>query len=369
MIKSDKLQSVTWFQLFCLLFVSRILISLTYIPSLNFQETNGDLLLSVLLMLPLLILFFLPVFFYMKAYRNENLSEAAHRLSKPVGVAVSGLYYLWFLFTGALNVTRFSYFVTSEMNEHASSFLLILLLIFAACYGAYLGIQSLGRVAAVIIWVMLVSFFFVMLFALKHFEITNFSPILKNKLPSNMMQAVSIACNTVEISVVPFIVPKVKEALRKKHFIIWSIGIVFLIFALYFVSIGTLGDFAQIQSYPIFTMSQISGVGILQRLDVIHTSIWIVSLFLKTAMFLVAATTALRGVIPKIKTPITFFITAILMSAVAWGISLSFPNYWRSSNQWVNIVPFLVFALAIPTVFAIIKRGKGDQMDEVSEKN
>lgn len=369
MIKSYKLQSVSCFQLFSLLFISRILVSLTYIPSLNAQQTKGDLLLSVLLMLPLLLLCFVPVYFYMKYYQNENLATVARQVSKPVGIGVSGLYCFWFLFIGALNLTRFVYFVTSEMNQNASPFFLVALITLAAGYGAYLGIQSLGRASVVVLWAMLISFIFVMLFALKHFNFTNFSPILENKLTDNIMNAVSITCNTSELTVILFLIPRMEEKIQKKNIAAWVAGIVALVFSLYFVSVGTLGDFAEAQSFPIYSMSQISGVGILQRLDSIHTSIWIVALFLKTALFLIAAQTALKGVFKNLKMPWTLLPCIILIIGLAYGMSFSFPNYWKTSNQWVNIVPFVIFGLVIPGIFALLaKRKKGGVPRAVTEE-
>lgn len=369
LIKSYKLQPVTCFQIFSLFFVSRILVSLTYIPSLNYQQAKGDLLLSVLTMLPLLIIFFLPVYFYMKVYGNENLGSVARRMSKPVGTGISLLYFLWFIYVSALNVTRFVYFVTSELNPDASNFLLILLVIAAACYGAYLGTQSLGRVAVIVLWFILISFIFVMLFALPDFRFSNFSPILENKLSDNMLNAVSLASSSAEITLLPFLVSKMKGTIRKKHFISWSAGIVLLVFALYFVTIGTLGDFAKTQSFPIYAMSQISGVGMLQRLDAVHTSIWIIALFLKVALFLVAAGVALRSVTPKLKVPWTTAIGGALMIVLAYIMSLSFPNYWRTSEHWTSMIPFLLFAVLIPLVFVLLaKKRKGGASVEIPEK-
>lgn len=366
MIRSYKLQSISCNQIFCLLYISRILVSLTYIPSLNFQETKGDLLLAVLLMLPMLLLFFLPVYFYMKLYQNRPLSEVAAQYNPIAGKAVSASYFLWFIFTAALNITRFVYFVTAEMNQNASSFLLIFLVAAAACYGAYLGAQSLGRVAVIILWAMLTSFLFVMLFALKHFQLTNFSPMLEDPLTDTLMNAFNLACNTAELTVLPFLLPRMQEKITKKPITVWSAGLVALIFSLYFVSIGTQGYFARTQSFPIYSMSQISGVGILQRLDAVHTSIWIVALLLKTAIFLVAANTALQGVFPKLKVPWSLGACAVLTIGAAFGMSLSFPNYWKTSNRWFSIIPFLLFALVIPAVFVFLKKKKKEGTSDAS---
>lgn len=369
LIKSNKLESISIFQLFSLLFVSRILVSLTYIPSLNYQQVKGDMLLSVLFMLPMLLVFFLPVYFYMKAYNNRPLSAVSCEINKPIGKGICGFYFLWFIFNGALNINRFVYFVTSEMNEEASSIMLICLLVGAACYGAYLGIQSLGRVSVIVLWLLFISFGFIMFFALKRFQITNFAPFIENKITDNLRDALRMACNSAEISVIPFLMPKIIKPIQKKNIVLWCSGIVALVFALYFVTIAVLGDFAKTQSFPIYVMSQVSGVGIFQRMDALHTSIWIIALFLKTAFVLIAACVALQGIFPKLKILWALAISGGLIIGGAYGISLTFPNFLKTSNQWIVIITFLIFAVVIPGAYALLaKKRKGEPYEKAVEK-
>lgn len=367
MTRRYKTLSITANQLLALLFTGRILVSLTYIPALSDQEASGDLLLSVLLMIPLLMLLLLPIGLFMKRHDNRNLLDVARDKSRGLEIGVAVVYLLWFVLSISQNVARFVYFVSTEMEQGASNLLLTLLVILAACYGAYVGMQSLGRVASVLLVAMVGMFVLIMAFALKYVELTNFSPIIQNSFKNNLSSAMTLACNSAELAAILFISPKINGKLGK-NLVFWCLGIGALIFSLYFVTVGALGEFAKTQAYPIFAMAQISGTGILQRLDAFHTSFWMVALFLKTAMLLNCGVLCTRRLFSKGKPLVMLFSIAIVSTVLCYLTTESFINYWRVSNRKIIIGSFLLIVVLIPLIFAFIKTKKNSEVVTIEKE-
>lgn len=344
-------------QLFFLLFVSRILVSLTYIPSMNYQQTKGDLLLSILLAAPILILAWLPISIYMKRYSNMPIMQLDSVVGEKTVKALCSLYFLWFVLSAGLNVSRFVTFVNTQMSPQMSKILLSVLIIIGACYGAFLGLQSLGRVASVLIWLLLVGFVIILGMSSKYFTVTNFSPILENPISDNILNAVSIASSTSEMAVVLFVLPTMNEKIGKK-FALWSVGVFAVIWVLYFFTVGTLGEYAKIEAYPVFTLSQISGDNLFERMEVVHTSFWLLALFLKTAMFISCASFCVKTVFPNISKLFSIAVSGVSSIVSAIVISSVFAVYNGAVNPYVTIVSFAVFIVVIPTALILLGRRK-----------
>lgn len=366
MIKRYNSFSITVKQLLALLFTSRILVSLTYVPALSNQLVNGDLLMSVLLMIPLLMLLFVPICLFMRKHGNKNLLDVAREKSRGLEIGVAVAFLIWFVLTLSQNVARFVYFVSTEMENGSGNLLLILLVIFASCYGAYAGMQSLGRVGSVLVVGIVGAFAVIMIFALKYVDLTNFSPILEKSLGNNFSNALTLACNSAEIAVIMFISPQLSGKLGK-NVVYWCLCIGLLIFSLYFVTIGALGDFAKTQAYPIFAMSQISGAGNFQRLDALHTSFWMIALFMKTAMLLNCATLCTRRIFPKVNPLVMLFLIAAVSSVFCYLTTDSFVSYWRLSNRKITIISFIIMIVVVPLIFAFVKTKKISEV-EVNEE-
>lgn len=367
MTRHYKNLSITANQLLALLFTGRILVSLTYIPALSEQVADGDLLLAVLLLIPLLMLSVVPIYLFMKRHENSNLLNVARNKSRGLEVSVAVAFLLWFVLSASQNVSRFVYFVSTEMEQGANNLLLILLVIFAACYGAYVGMQSLGRVASVLLIAMVLMFVSIMAFSLKYVDLTNFSPIIQKSFKNDLGSAMTLMCNSSELAVIMFISPKVNGKFGK-NLVLWCLGIGSLIFSLYFVTIGALGEFAKTQAYPIFAMAQISGTGIFQRLDAFHTSFWMVALFLKTAMLLNCGVLCGRRIFPKAKPLVILFSIAIASTVMCYFTTESFINYWRVSNRKIIIASFMLMIVLVPLIFAFIKTKKNSEVVTIEKE-
>lgn len=344
-------------QFLTLVFVSRMMVSLTHIPTLNHQEVKTDLLFSIAMSLPVILLFFIPAYLFEKKFGHMTILEVFQAKSKAASYTVSGFYLIWFLFVCMLNMARFVYFATSELSPDIAGIMFVILICIAGAYGAYMGIQSLVRVSSVAMVFMALSFLAIIAMSVQYFKMLNFSPLLDNYFSDNVANAFSVACNATDISTLFFVLPSINGKIRNKFISVLTI-ITVTVFSLYFTVIGVTGEYAQTQAFPIFALSQITGFGVVERLDAIFTGVWIVSLVLKSGLYLYVANICLEHFLKKKKRPVTIGVCTLIVGVGALVCSGSFMHYIKSSNNIINIITFSVFVIVIPVITLFLKKPK-----------
>ena len=94
-------------QLYSIFFVSRILVTLTYIPALNEIALSSDLLVQAFLYPLGMIISALPLYALYQARPDWDIFDCAYRISPVLSKILAVLYALFFLFVALLSVTRF----------------------------------------------------------------------------------------------------------------------------------------------------------------------------------------------------------------------------------------------------------------------
>lgn len=92
MVVKEKISAV---QAFSLLFISRILVTLTYVPQLNVGSFDSDLFLSIPISFVIMVVLMLPMYFLLNG--NRELSVPGH--AEGISRWLARLFYLlYFLF-------------------------------------------------------------------------------------------------------------------------------------------------------------------------------------------------------------------------------------------------------------------------------
>lgn len=96
--------------LFFILFISRTVVCLSDIRSISFGSISSDILISFVLFLGLTLVFSLPVIYCIKKCKN------------PFDIKwLSYLYFLYFILTVGIHLSRFSYFASTIINPETQS--------------------------------------------------------------------------------------------------------------------------------------------------------------------------------------------------------------------------------------------------------
>ncbi len=340
MIKAYKKGQISPFQLFSILFVSRIVVSLTYIQNVSVGRLSTDLLISVFLGLLGALALCVPICLCIK--KNKN----------PFDVKwIAVLYGLFFVFNAALSITRFSYFATNRFNTAMPMIVYVLLIAAAACYAASLGIEPMGRFSGVCSISLLLVMAIVIIFNGKNVDLINFYPIVENSRANIFENAAMIASNTVEPALVAALSKRVNGN-AVKPLICSTLFVFVVIFLLIFMCMGVMGSAASLQAYPIFTLFQMASIGSLSRLDMLHTAFWMLALFLKTSVFIYAATTGLKSSRHSVNALGAAILTVVISALIIWLISMRSVSFSKIMSLSLSIL----FLVIIPVAFLLKER-------------
>lgn len=269
MSKSATRGKISPLGLFYILFICRIVVSLTSTHSVSKTEINSQALISYILAMLLTVVFSLPAIFCCKKGKN------------PIDVkCVSKLYYAYFLIVASVSVSRFSYFASTTLNPEKQGWLFALIVCICAFYGAFLGIEALSRFSAFCFVLLGLAVVSVILCNFNTFREINFYPVITSSKFDLIENAVVFASNTSEIAMFLAIFPKVNGRCERTY--IRSVCLSFLtVFILLYFAIAVMGKSAAIRNFPFYSFFQISKFGTFERLDVLHISFWIMGVFVK----------------------------------------------------------------------------------------
>lgn len=345
MSKSATRGKISPLGLFYILFICRIVVSLTSVHSVSKTEINSQSLISYILAMLLTVVFSLPAIFCCKKGKN------------PIDVkCVSKLYYAYFLIVASVSVSRFSYFASTTLNPETQGWLFALIVCTCAFYGAFLGIEALSRFSAFCFVLLSLAVVSVILCNFNTFREINLYPIITSSKFDLIKNAVVFASNTSEIAMLLAIFPKVNGRCERSYirFICLSFLTVFIL--LYF-AIAVMGKSVVIRNFPFYSFFQISKFGTFERLDVLHISFWIMGVFVKAVTSLYCASSCVSK---KPKRSFVFassfivFVISILMLKLSDG---------QGVNYEFTMILFFAFCVIIPVSTLVFKKKNyGDEL-------
>lgn len=331
--------------LFYILFICRIVVSLTSTHSVSKTEINSQALISYILAMPLAVVFSLPAIFCCKKGKN------------PIDVkCVSKFYYVYFLIVASVSVSRFSYFASTTLNPESQGWLFALIVCTCAFYGAFLGIEALSRFSAFCFVLLSLAVVSVILCNFDTFREINLYPIITFSKFDLIKNAVVYASNTSEIAMFLAIFPEVNGRCERTY--IRSVCLSFLtVFILLYFATAVMGKSAVIRNFPFYSFFQISKFGTFERLDVLHISFWIMGVFVKTVTALYCASSCIS------KKPKRSFVFASSLIVFVISVLILKLSGGQGVNYEFTMILFFVFCVIIPLGTLVFKKKNyGDEL-------
>lgn len=347
MLIQAKKNKVAPVSIFFLLYISRIVVSLTSAQLVTTGKMKTDILISICIAMFVTLLLALPAVLCYIKHKN------------PFDVKwISLLYSIYFIFLAGVNISRFSYFASTTLNPDSQAWVFSVIVAICACYGAYLGIESLSRFSAFGFILLVLAIFTAVLCNLENFQQLNYYPLVSNDAQTIMKNVMYMTASSSE-SVIFLCLCKRVNGKATKPFL-WSIVAAFLtIFILFMSAVGILGDSASLNAFPLYTMFQLAKIGLLERIDIFYISFWIFGIFIKSVLLIYCASISF----PKMKNSVKCMISTVLALALSIYLSEFVPV--SNVKQIVYMIPFAVFCIVIPVATLIFKkRNYGDELVE-----
>lgn len=334
-------------QLFYIIFICRVVVSLTYVQSVTTGTMETDILISIAFALLATLLMSFPIMLCVK--KNKN----------PLDIkGVNILYIMYYIGLIAMNISRFSYFASARLNTGSRAWYFSLLILLAATYAAYLGIEGIGRFSSLSFVILIISVVVLLGSNLSNLEIVNFYPIISNEPKDIAFNMLLLSSNTAE-SVLFLALSKRVNGKKIKPFVIGIVFAYIAIFLLIFFVIGVLGASASLQSYPVYSLSQLAKVGLFDRLDVIYNAFWIFAIFIKAAVLIYSISISTKKYSHASKCMLSGFVgLALTVLATELLGKTSYPHA-------LTIIPFVIFTVVIPLLTLLFKKeNKGEALLE-----
>lgn len=342
--KRDRVAPISIFFLF---YISRIVISLTNVQSISMGMMKTDILISVLSAMGITLITALPAIYCCRKHKN------------PFDVKWVGFFYaIYFIYLAGVNISRFSYFASTTLNPNSKAWMFSAIIALCALYGAYLGIEGLSRFSTFGFALLVGSILVALLCGLKNYQEINLYPVIVNDNEGILKNILFMTGNSSEIALFLCLSKKVNGKAVKPY--VWSvIASFFTIFILLLFVVAVMGDAATLHAFPIYTLFQLSKIGLFERIDVLYISCWIFGIFIKSVLLVYCASISFK----PMKKSTKCIISAVLAFAVAMCLTELVDI--NTVSPVIYVMPFAVFCIVVPILTLVLKkRNYGDELVE-----
>ena len=330
-----------------------MLVALTYIPTNEASAKSTDRLASILIMMVFVFLFFLPVYFLAKRNENCSIIDCVKRDARPLTKPIAFFYVIAFSYTIILTISRFSLFITSVLLVESKTTVFIIIILVAACYAAFLGIEAIARASLFVFAVLIFSMLFSCFILLKDVDFLNFRPLFYNGVWGVFGEAAVDASKLIEAAVLGVLAPKIVGGI-KKTVITFVISFWIAVTLLAFLIVSILGEYSSVQLFPVYTLVSLARIGNFHRFDAILSGIWIAGDFIKAAVLIAVSSECMKYVVRGKRHRVSMVLTVLVIFAFSMFASYSFERYLAISNFIVTGIVTVLASVVIPLVFLVV---------------
>lgn len=362
----EKRPAITVSQLFSVLFISRMVVSMTYGNILIGDSELWDHIISAVISMFLTWIILIPTYKLFAMDKKMNVFDNLRDICGKFGFIIIGVYILYFLLVGLHTVSVFEKFIFNAINPPISIPFLTVLLLFSSCYGAYKGLEAICRASGLIFLFTVFAMIFFLISLISSIEPINYKPLMYEGYESVCEGIALLISQSMCIPAMAVLLPLSKGD-HKKGIIIWNIGVYFVFAALIFLVVGTMGDFSVTQLFPVYAAAGIGKFGSFKHLDSIYLGVWISGIFIKLSLFLLLAGEGVKKIWGEKIRKRSILIFGFLISVTSF---FSDKLELLSSGYITNyfIVFLIIISVLVPIVLIVLKarkKRKGEIVIEV----
>ena len=354
---------ISAFQFFVMLFLSRTLTTVTYLSSYTENIRLSDMLVQPIFRVVIGIFIMLPLYFLYRKQRSKNLLEIVNDKSKILAKILSVVFVLYFFYFTVATIARLDLFAGTVVFPETDVEYMLVFAVILCCYGAYLGLEALGRSSVISAILVVPALIFIMLTLVKKVDLLNLTPIFYNGVMPVVKVAVDSVGQTVEYGVIALMIPRVTGKYRKGYYI-WLFSQVFLMAVMFFFACTVMGNFANTQLFPFHTMASLAEFSMFSRLDAIFTGVWIMCAFIKAGLLIFLQAEILTIYFGRFKR-VHYLIAIGLITIIAnLTISQQVERFMIIDNSIIKIIFTGITVLFIPLFVLLFTRKGTDRCEK-----
>ncbi len=331
---------------FFLLFLSSMCSVFMYLSSSQIKIAQTETVLRPLIFILVSFLAPIPVFFVVKEHKRCVDSRVFIPKTKAFKV-ISAVYAVCFFISALKTIARFDLFVSSELFPDKNIILFLLGIIVVCSVVSLCGVGSLARASVILFVLVIVSTAFVMVSLKSELSFLNFTPLFSNGMFSFLKDSLLFSFQITELGTLIMFLPFV-QGNKKRSFALWSVlsGVCFSV--VFFFVVGALGSFADTQLFPTYTAVTLASFGLLERVDALETSIWIICVVQKLSFYIFVVTKCLRYAFCKVSEKLVVFSVASVLCIVTCSLSLNIERFEYLSSNILTVILFVLLIIVLP---------------------
>ncbi len=342
-------------QLFSLLFICRMLTTVTFSPALGDGYLDGNFFINILFACFFIIFLCVPSALFAGRFKTEDPVSVLEEKSKSLSASLALFYSFVFLFFASVSVSRFFIFLTSVIFPEKNMNILLVISVLLCAYCAFLGIEAIARGNALLLVITLTGTAVILFFVSKDFDIYNLEPPFYESFSSSLKSALWAAGRTVEASAFLFLFKMTNGKIKKGFFICLSSFFVSLSLLFLFLN-GVSGEFAKTQLFPFYSLAVIASFPFFERLDAVATAVWIFSILIKCSLFLfISGEIISHSFKMKRKTALLICFAVISIASLLFSVNLSVHR--AVSSSLITGTLTVLSAFIVPSIL-LITRGR-----------
>ena len=354
---------ISAFQFFTMLFLTRTLTTVTYLSSYTENIRLSDMLIQPIFRIAIGTAIMLPLYFLYKKNMDKNLLDMLSSKSKVFARVVAILYVAFFFYFTVVTIARLDLFAGTVVFPETDLTYILIFAIVLCCYGAFLGLEALGRSSVISIAFVVPALMFIMVTLIKKIDLLNLTPLFYNGVTPVVRVAMDSVGQTVEYAIIATALPRVKGNV-KKGFFIWLISQTFLMAVMFFFACAVMGNFASTQLFPFHTLASLAEFSMFSRLDAVFTSVWIMCAFIKAGLLIYLQTDILTMYFGKFKR--TTYIIVVGLLTIFANLLISGQIRWFTlvDNSTIKIILTGVTVVLLPMIVLIFCRKERERCEK-----
>lgn len=354
---------ISAFQFFTMLFLTRTLTTVTYLSSYTENIRLSDMLIQPIFRIAIGTAIMLPLYFLYKKNMDKNLLDMLSSKSKAFARVVAILYVAFFFYFTVVTIARLDIFAGTVVFPETDLTYILIFAIVLCCYGAFLGLEALGRSSVISIAFVVPALMFIMVTLIKKVDLLNLTPLFYNGVTPVVKVAMDSVGQTVEYAIIATALPRVKGNV-KKGFFIWLISQTFLMAVMFFFACAVMGNFASTQLFPFHTLASLAEFSMFSRLDAVFTSVWIMCAFIKAGLLIYLQTDILTMYFGKFKR--TTYIIVVGLLTIFANLLISGQIRWFTlvDNSTIKIILTGVTVVLLPMIVLIFCRKERERCEK-----
>lgn len=336
-----------------ILLVSRLVASMAFAPGTTQLTSGSDFFVSILMNAVGLIVLFLPTWWFNRHTHASGTLEYSYILFGKGGIGIALLYMVFSLYILVVNAVQFIHFVSTSLSPDMPVWILCILVIAAGFWSTFYGLEAIGRGASVIAVVVVLSVLIAAISLIPEFKWLYFPPLFYNGVKPVMVGFLEEIPRTVEMAVIGILLPYIKGSATKSFFI-WNGVLCAVMLIIQATIVGVLGDFGGMVAFPYHTVITAAKTAVLERLDVVTTSVWVAALFVKIALFALVFVDCGGRVFGYTRKPYCALVGSVLSIGLGLWLGNKAYQLQRFAFNITTVSGLLLLAVVLPLALVLV---------------